>query len=90
MLLNFFIYLNVLLLTLILGFFFFIISTVLFSFWESYKQEQAQEAQEKKLKKQMTQEKISASKQQISRDNKLMKFGAQQFENNTEAKNKDQ
>jgi len=37
MLLNFFIYLNVLLLTLILGVFFFIISTVLYSFWESYK-----------------------------------------------------
>jgi len=49
---------------------------------EGYEQEQAQEeaqqAQEQALKRQMTQEKIAASEQQISRDNKLMQVQAQQ------------
>lgn len=52
------------------------------SLFEGYEQEQAQEeaqqAEEQALKKQMTQEKIAASEQQISRDNKLMQIQAQQ------------
>mgnify|MGYP003145500964 CR=1 FL=1 len=41
-------------------------------------QEEAQQAQEQALKRQMTQEKIAASEQQISRDNKLMQIQSQQ------------
>ena len=49
---------------------------------EDYEQEQgqeeAQQAQEQALNRQMTQEKIAASEQQISRDNKLIQVQAQQ------------